>query len=93
MPAIQVSWSKSANVTGGVDVYIRYGDTQAYNLLQGGVTADFATLTLSSPAPSNRVNVKIVSGSFADSTDGWFSIRSSSTGQFTSPPRPAAHST
>ena len=83
--AIQVSWSKSANVTGAVDVYIRYGDGQAYNLLQGGVTADFATLTLSSPAPSDRVNVKIVSGSFADSTDGWFSIRSSSTGQFTSP--------
>jgi hypothetical protein len=83
---IQVSWSKSASVTGGVDVYIRYSDTQAYTLLQGGVTVDFATFTLPSPAPSNRVNVKIVSGSFADSTDGWFSIRSSSTGQFTSPP-------
>jgi parallel beta-helix repeat protein len=84
--AIQVSWSKSANVTSSVDVYLRYGDSQAYTLQQGGVTADFATLTLSSPAPSNRVNVKIVSGSFADSTDGWFAVRSSSNGQFTSPP-------
>lgn len=84
--AIQVAWSKSANVTAGVDVYIRYSDTQAYALLQSGETADFVTLTPSIPAPSNRVNVKIVSGAFADSTDGWFSIRSSSNGQFTSPP-------
>jgi parallel beta-helix repeat protein len=83
--AIQIGWSKSANVTAGVDVYIRYSDTQAYVLLQGGVTADSVTLTPSVPAPSNRVNVKIVSGTFADSTDGWFSIRSTSTGQFTSP--------
>jgi hypothetical protein len=84
--AIQVAWSKSANVTAGVDVYIRYSDTQAYALLQSGETADFVTLTPSIPAPSNRVNVKIVSGAFADSTDGWFSIRSTSNGEFTSPP-------
>jgi len=83
--AIQIAWSKSANVTAGVDVYIRYSDSQAYTLLQAGVTADFVTLTPPVPAPSNRVNVKIVSGAFADSTDGWFSIRSTSNGQFTSP--------
>ena len=83
--AIQIAWSKSANVTAGVDVYIRYSDSQAYTLLQSGVTSDSVTLTPSVPAPSNRVNVKIVSGSFADSTDGWFSMRSTSTGQFTSP--------
>ena len=82
---IQVAWTKSANVT-AVDVYIRYADSQGYTLQQAGVTTDFTTLTLSGPAPSNRVNVKIVSGTFADSTDGWFSIRSSSNGQFTLPP-------
>ena len=83
--AIQVAWSKSANVTAGVDVYIRYGDSQAYSLLQGGVTADFVTLTPSLPSHSNRVNVRIVSGSFADSTDGWFTMRSNANGVFTSP--------
>jgi hypothetical protein len=83
--AISIAWIKSANVTAGVDVYIRYSDSQAYSLLQAGVTDDFVTLTPSVPAPSNRVSVQIVSGSFSDSTDGWFSMRSASTGQFTSP--------
>jgi parallel beta-helix repeat protein len=83
--AIQIAWSKSSNVTAGVDVYIRYSDSQAYALLQSGVTADSVTLTPSVPAPSNRVNVKVVFGAFADSTDGWFSIRSTTNGQFTSP--------
>ncbi len=83
--AIEVAWSKSANVAAGVDVYIRYNDSQGYTLLQSGVTADSVTLTPSIPGASNRVNVKIVSGSYADSTDGWFTMRSNANGQFTSP--------
>ncbi len=82
--AIKVAWSKSVNV-GSVDVWIRYSDSDAYTLLQSSVPNDFVALTLASPPGSNRVNVKIVSGGYADSTDGWFSVRSGSTGQFTSP--------
>jgi parallel beta-helix repeat protein len=81
---LQIGWAKSTNVT-AVDVYIRYSDSQGYTLLQSAVTTDYTTLTLSGPSPSNRVNVKIVSGAFGDSTDGWFTIRSTSPGQFTLP--------
>jgi uncharacterized protein (TIGR03437 family) len=81
---IQFGWKKSPNVTGPVDVYIRYSDSSAYTLLQSGVTNDFVTLTPSATA-SNRVSVRIVSGSYSDSTDGWFSIRPNTSGQFTAP--------
>jgi uncharacterized protein (TIGR03437 family) len=81
---IQFAWKKSGNVGSQVDVYIRYRDSDEYTLLEGAVTNDFVTLT-PSPTASNRVNVKIVSGPFADSTDGWFSIRPGTSGQFTAP--------
>jgi parallel beta-helix repeat protein len=79
-----ISWSKSANVTLPVDVYINYSGGSRGTLLQSGVTSDFVTL----PAPimsSNQASITLVSGSYSDSTDGSFTIRSSSTGAFTSP--------
>ena len=82
--SLLVSWTKSANVTAPVDVYIRYSDSSPYALLQGSVTTDFASIT-APVVSSNRVSVRIVSGSYADSTDGWFTIRGSSSGQFTTP--------
>ncbi|PWU00629.1 MAG: hypothetical protein C5B51_24755 [Terriglobia bacterium] len=84
-----VSWKKSSNVTQAVDVYYRASDTNAYSLLQSGVTVDFLSATPPATA-SNRFSVKVVSGSFADSTDSWFTIRTggNSSGQFTAPSGP-----
>lgn len=79
-----VSWSKSANVTSPVDVYIRYGNANSFSLLQSAVTADFLNIAVPA-ANSNQVSVMIVSGAYSDSTDGAFSIRMNSTGTFTSP--------
>jgi parallel beta-helix repeat protein len=78
-----ISWKKSANVTQPVTVNIRYSDGAAYSVLQSGVTNDFVFVPVSGSA-SNKVSIQIVSGSFADSTDGWLTIRNGN-GQFTSP--------
>jgi parallel beta-helix repeat protein len=86
--SLLISWKKSANVTQPVTVNIRYSDSASYTALQAGVTNDFITVPVSG-SPSNRVSVQVVSGSFADSTDGWFTIRNGN-GQFTSPPASAA---
>jgi parallel beta-helix repeat protein len=78
-----VSWKKSANVTQPVTVNIRYADGNSYALLTSGVSGDFVSF----PVPngtSNRVSIQIVSGSFSDSTDEWFNIRSGN-GSVTSP--------
>ena len=80
---MQISWRKSAAIA-AVDIYVRYADSEAFTLLQAGVTADFFTL----PAPSvssNRVSVRLGYGGSGDSTDGWFTIRAANTGQFTAP--------
>ena len=79
-----VSWAKSANVTLPVNVYVRYSNGGAFTLLQSGVTSDF--ITVAAPATSsNQVSVMISSGTYADSTDGAFTIRASTVGAFTSP--------
>ena len=80
---LRVSWKKTANVL-SVDVYIRYSDSQPFTALATGITADSYTL----PTPtnsSNRTSVRIAYGGYGDSTDGWFTVRATATGQFTAP--------
>ncbi len=81
--AMQVSWRKSSAI-GPVDVYIRYSDTQPFTLLQGGVTADFFRITAPT-ASTNRASVRLAYAGYGDSTDGWFTLRGASTGNFTAP--------
>jgi parallel beta-helix repeat protein len=78
-----ISWKKSANVTQPVTVNIRYSDSSPYTSLQTVTTGDFVTVPITGQA-SNRVSVQVVSGAFADSTDGWLTTRNGN-GQFTSP--------
>ena len=80
---MQISWTKSAAIP-SVDVYIRYSDSANFVSYQTGVTADYLTI----PTPtsnSNRVSVRIAYGGYGDSTDGWFTIRSTSAGTITAP--------
>ena len=80
---LQISWKKSAAIA-AVDVYLRYSDSQAFFLVQGGVTSDY--LTINTPVVnSNRVSVRLAYGGYGDSTDGWFTIRGTSSGSFTAP--------
>ena len=80
---IKVSWKKTANIL-SVDVYVRYSDSQPFTAVATGVTADSYTM----PTPvtsSNRASVRIAYGGYGDSTDGWFTVRTSPNGQLTSP--------
>jgi len=81
--SLLVSWKKSANVTQPVNVNIRYSDSTVYSTLQAGVTNDYVVVPVSATS-SSKVSIQIVSGSFADSSDGWMTVRNGN-GQFTSP--------
>jgi uncharacterized repeat protein (TIGR01451 family) len=68
-----VAWARNSGATGAVSVFLQV-DGAAETTAASGITDNVATITLPAATNSNRVTIRIATGSQMDSTDGYFRI-------------------